>query len=243
MTTALVIVVAVLVILALSVTLADRLCAALAERKASEYLTAPFGHPPTVRVHGTPFLTQALRGRYRDITVSGGGLQVGEIAGATLDAHLYSVLLPPRDLLGRRARELPCDRVEGRLVLPYGEVARVSRIPGLALTYERNRLVASASLPIPGLGQVARVSGTAGLTVDEGGTVWLRVRGVAVAGISVPSLVISQLLPALTVPIPLPPLPYGLRLDELRPAASGLIVSGAADHVVFTAPPPAPATV
>ena len=242
MTTALVIVAAVLVILALSAALADRVCAALAERKASEYLATPFGHPPTVRVHGTPFLTQALRGRYRDITVSGGGLQVGEMAGATLDAHLYSAMLPPRELLGGRTTELPCERVEGRLVLPYGEVARVSRIPGLALTYERNRLVASASLPIPGLGQVARVSGTAVLSADDG-TVWLRVRGVAVAGISVPSLVISQLLPALTVPIPLPPLPYGLRLDELRPTASGLIVSGSADRVVFTAPPRPPAAV
>jgi DUF2993 family protein len=242
-TTALVIVVAVLVILALSAALADRVCAALAERKASEYLTAPFGHPPTVRVHGTPFLTQALRGRYHDITVSGGGLQIGEIAGATLDAHLYGALLPPRELLGGRASELPCDRVDGRLVLPYGEIARVSRIPGLALTYERDRLVASASLPIPGLGQVARVSGTARLTVDAAGTVWLRVRGVAVAGISVPSLVMSQLLPTLTVPIPLPPLPYGLRLDELRPTASGLIVSGSADHVVFTASPGASAAV
>lgn len=242
MTTALVIVVAVLVVLGLSAALADRVCAALAERKASDYLTAPFGHPPTVRVHGTPFLTQALRGRYRDITVSGGGLRVGEMAGATLDAHLHNAVLPLRELLGRRASELPCDRVEGRLVLPYGEVARVSRIPGLALSYERERLVASASLPIPGLGQVARVSGTAALTVVDG-TVWLRVRGVAVAGISVPSLVISQLLPALTVPIPLPPLPYGLRLDTLRPAAAGLIVTCAADQVVLTATPRPSATV
>jgi hypothetical protein len=66
-TIALVIVGAVVVILVLSAALADRVCATLAERKASEYLTEPFGHPPTVRVHGTPFLTQALRGRYRDI--------------------------------------------------------------------------------------------------------------------------------------------------------------------------------
>jgi hypothetical protein len=235
-TTALVIVGAVLVILVLSAALADRLCATLAERKASEYLTEPFGHPPTVRVHGTPFLTQALRGRYRDITVSGGGLRIGEIAGATLDAHLHLASLPPRELLGGRATELPCERVEGRLVLPYGEIARVSRVPGLALNYERDRLVASASLPIPGLGQVARVSGTAVLSVVDG-VVWLRVRGLAVAGFSVPTLVISQLLRALTVPIPLPPLPYGLRLDELRASASGLVVSGSADHVVFAAPP------
>ncbi len=225
---------ALVIVLVLAVTLADRMCATLAEHKASEYLSEPFGHTPTVRLHGTPFLTQALRGRYTDIEVSGGGLQVGEMAGATLDAHLFNALLPPRELLGRRATELPCERVEGRIVLPYGELARVSRIPGLSLTYERDRLVASASLPVPGINQLARVSGEAELILDGG--LWLRVRGLSVAGISLPGLVLNQLMPSLNVPIPLPELPYGLRLEELKPVASGLIVSGSADQVVFKAP-------
>lgn len=227
-----VVVVAVLAVLALSLVLADRSCATLAERKASEYLAEPFGYPPSVRVHGTPFLTQALRGRYGDIEVSGGGLQVGEMAGATLEAHLFNAILPPRELLGGRTTELPVERVEGRIVLPYGEVARVSRIPGLTLTYERQRLIASASLPVPGINQIARVSGHAALSVVEG-AVWLRVRGLSVAGIGLPSLVVKQLMPSLNVPIPLPALPYGLRLDELRPVQSGLVVCGSAQDVVF----------
>ena len=228
----LIIILAVLAVLAVSVALADRSCAALAEHKASEYLTEPFGHKPSVRVHGTPFLTQALRGRYQDIEVSGGGLQVGEMAGATLEAHLFNALLPPRELLGGRTTELPVERVEGRIVLPYGEVARVSHIPGLSLTYERERLIASASLPVPGINQLARVSGHAVLSVVDG-TVWLRVRGLSVAGISLPSIVVKQLMPSLNVLIPLPELPYGLRLDELRPVASGLLVCGSAQDVVF----------
>ena len=122
--------------------------------------------------------------------------------------------------------------VEGRIVLPYGEIARVSRIPGLTLTYQGQRLVASASLPVPGINQLARVSGQAVLSVIEG-AVWLRVRGLSVAGISLPSLVVNQLLPSLNVPIPLPALPYGLRLDELKPVPSGLVVCGSARDVVF----------
>lgn len=224
-----------LAFLGLLVALADRVCAALAERKASEFLSEPFGHPPTVRVHGSPFLTQALRGRYREVEVSGGGLMIGEIAGATLRAHLYNALLPLRELIGGRTRQLPCERVTGRLVLPYGEIARLSRIPGLALTFERDRLIASAALPVPGISQLARVSGHAELSLLDG-TVWLRVRGVSVAGISLSALMLSQLLPSLSVPIPLAPLPYGLRLDELLPVAGGLQVGGAAERVVFTAP-------
>lgn len=230
---ALLIVLFVLLVLALSVALADRVCATLAERKAGEFLSAPFGQPATVRVHGTPFLTQALRGRYADVEVLGGGLQVGEMAGATLTAHLYNSLLPARELLGGRASALPVERVEGRIVLPYGEIARVSRIPGLALEYEAGRLVASAAIPVPGISQLARVSGVAVLTVEEDGAVWLHIRNFSVAGISLTALLIKQLLPGLSVPIPIKTLPYGLKLDQISASAGGLVVTGSATDVVF----------
>jgi hypothetical protein len=232
---ALVIVLFVVLALALGLALADRVCAALAERKASEFLSDPFGQPASVRIHGASFLTQAMRGRYRDIEVSGGGLVIGEMAGATLNAHLYDVLLPARELLAKRASQLTCRRVEGRIVLPYGEVARVSRIPGLSLTFSDDRLMAAAAVPVPGISQLARLSGEAVLRVMSGDAVWLRVRHVAVAGISLPTLLIKQLAPSLSVPIPLPELPYGLRLDEIRPGGSGLEVTGSADNVIFRA--------
>jgi len=230
--------VVVLVVVALAVlalALADRLLAALAERKAAGYLSAPFGHPATVRVHGSPFLTQALRGRYRNVEVVG-GLTIGDIRGATLVAHLTNAYLPLRELLGGRARELPCEHVAGRLVLPYPELARVARVPGLVLTFEGERLLAKARLPVPGISQLARVGGEAVLSLAAGGAVWLRVRGVSVAGLSLPRGVLNQLVPTLTVPIPLPPLPYGLHLDELRPTANGLVVDGSAHAVVFRRP-------
>lgn len=233
-----VVVVVVLIALALAIALADRIFASLAERKATEFVSEPFGRSTTVRVHGTPFLTQALRGRYGDIEVVVGGLVVGEMAGATLEAHLHDVALPLRELLDRRADKVLCRRVDGRIVLPYGEVARASRIPGLTLTYEGGRLVASAAVPVPGIGQLARLSGEAVLRVVAGNVVWLRIRRVAVAGISLPSLLLDQLLPSLSVPIALPELPYGLHVDDLEPAAAGLVVTCSADDVLFTAGQP-----
>lgn len=232
-----IVVVVVLLLLVIGLALLDRVLAGLAERKASEYLSEPFGHPATVRVHGSPFLTQALRGRYRNVEVIG-GLRIGEMTGATLVAHLTNAYLPARELLGGRAKELPCERVEGRLVLPYGELARAARIPGLALHFEGGRLLASAALPVPGMGQLARIAGEADLSLTGSGSVWLRVRGVSVAGLALPGLVLNQLLPALSVPIPLPPLPYGLRFDELRPTANGLVVDGSAEAAVFRRPTP-----
>ena len=229
------VVLAVLAAVAVGLGLADRAIAALAERTASAYLAEPFGHPPTVRVHTTPFLTQVLRGRYREVEVSGGGLQIGDIAGASLNAHLSNVWLPPRDLFGRRTDEVPCERVVGRLLLPYRELARVSRVPGLTLAFQDDRLIASAALPVPGISQLARVSGQARLTVD-GNAVWLRVSGLSVAGLSVTALVLRQLLPRMNVPIPLPALPWGLHIDELEPTDTGLVVHGSAAAVVFRPP-------
>ena len=226
----------ILIALALAVALADRVLMTLAERKASDFVSEPFGHAPLVRVHGTPFLTQVLKGRYRQIEVSGGGLQVGDISGATLDARLYNALLPPLDLLTGRTRQLPCERVEGRILLPYGEVARVSRIPALSLSYRKSKLIASASLPVPGLDQIVRVSGAAEVSVVDG-TVWLRVRGLSVAGFSIlPSVLVRQLLPILNVPIPLPRLPYGLQLKDLKPVPAGIEVHGSAEDVVLIHP-------
>lgn len=223
----------VLVSTAIGLPLLDRACLGIAERNASEYLSVPFGTPATVRAHGTPFLTQAIKGRYRKVEVFGGGVRIGEMTSASLHAELRNVHLSLRDIRLHRVTELPCEHVSGQIELPYGELARVARIPGLHLHYADGKLLASAAPPIPGFSQLARVSGEAVLTLRSGNAVWLRIRNVSVAGISVPSIMLSQLVPTLNVPIPLPPLPWGLRLDSLRATPDGLLVLGSADAVVF----------
>lgn len=212
----------------------DRFVHALAERKASEYLAQPFGGPAAVRVQDRPFLPQARRGIYRNIEVAG-DLYLGEIGAARLVAHLSNVHLPTRELLGRRTREVACERVQGRLLLPYDGLARAANIPGLELRFGGEKLLASAAVPIPGLNQIARVTGEAVLTQAGAGTVWLRLNGVTIVGLTLPNIVWNQLMPRLNVPITLPALPYGLHIDELRPTSNGLVADGSADAVVFHA--------
>lgn len=230
------VVLAVVAALLIALLLSDRVLAELAERKASAYVIAPLGQSARVRVHGEPFLTQAVRGRYREVEVSASEVQLGAFGGVALHAYLHNALLPLRTLLGGRASELPVEHVHANLVLPYSELARVSRIPGLRLAYRGERLIATAPLPIPGLGQLATVSGEAVATISEGGGVWVRVRNVSVAGIAVPGVVLNQLVPALAFPVPLPQLPYGLRIEALTPTVDGLQVSGSAHAVVFRRP-------
>lgn len=226
-------VLALIAVLAVAVLAADRYVALLAERKATEYASAPLGQAARVRVHGSPFLTQAIRGRYGDVEVSSAGLRVGVFAGTTLHAHLVNAHLPLRDLLGRRASELPVEHVHGYLVVPYSELERISQVPMLRFSFRDGRLIAAAALPVPGFSQIANVSGEAVATIADNGGVWLRVRNIAVAGITVPSIVLNQIVGNLAFPIPIPQLPYGLRLERLTPTAEGLHVSGSASAVVF----------
>ena len=169
-----------------------------------------------------------MRGRYARVHVSAGGLRIGEMTGATLDADLQTVHLSARELLGRRAEELSCEQVRGTLVLPFGELARVSAIPGLEFRQRGERLLASAALPIPGLNQLARVNGEAIWTLQGPGRSGCASAGCRSPGSRSPGIVLNQLLPSLDVPVPLPELPYGLRIDGLRPTAAGLEVTGGA---------------
>ncbi len=229
--------VAVVLVLGILIVAADRYLSAEAERRASAYLSTPLGQAARVRVHARPFLTQAIRGRYHRVEVTATDLEFGALRGTKLQAHLTNVYLPVRDLLGRRARELPVERVHGDLVISYRELARVSRVPGLRFFYRNEQLIATARLPVPGIGQVAGVSGEAVTSISPDGGVSVRVRNLSVAGFTVPRIVLSQLVPALEFAVPLPPLPYGLRIEQLTPTAEGLRVSGSSQAVVFRAVP------
>jgi hypothetical protein len=227
-------------LLAVALVVADRAARRLAERAATTYLARSLGPVPVVRVYGTPFMTQALRGRYAHIGVSGGALALGGIDGAAVRARVYDALLPPVALLTGRVSDLPCARVTGVVVVPFAELARRTRIPGLSLSYDGARMIASLSVPValPGVSRLARAAGEARLSVVAG-VVWLRVRGLSVAGISLPSRAVGGLMPSLTVPIALPALPNGLQVDELRPTPAGLAVRASAENVVFAVAPDA----
>lgn len=220
-----------LVAVGFAVIVADRSLAAVAERRAAELLDGQFGPAASVRFHAVPFLTQAVRGRYRDVQVNGAGLPVGEMRASAVEARLRNVYAPARALLAGRLRELPCEHLEGRILLPYSELAAILPVPGLALAYAEGHLVVTAALPVPGISALARVSGRANLQVRNG-DVWLRVSHLSVAGIGVTGLVLRQLMPQLNVPVPITRLPWGLQLRRLTPTGEGLVAEASAAAVV-----------
>jgi hypothetical protein len=110
----------------------------------------------------------------------------------------------------------------------------------LGLRYAQGRIHADAAVPVPGVGSVARVHGRAELAVDAAGRVRLALRDLAVADgftrIPIPLLALNALLPALEMPLPMPPLPFGLRIDGVIPTPTGLAVLASAPTATVDLP-------
>jgi hypothetical protein len=214
---------------------ADRVSAVVASNTAATYLgrQAEFGQRPSVHIHGFPFLTQAVAGRYDDIDVHAPAVELDGVRATDLRAVLRGVHLPLSDILGSSVASLPVDSATGSVTFSYGEVAQFSQIPGLTLTDVNGALRVTATLSIPGTSVTAAVSG-AGTARIESQALRLTVTQLTVAGLSLPTEVLTQLAALLAVPIPIPALPYGLQIDGVTPVADGLLVSGNVNHVVIT---------
>jgi hypothetical protein len=213
---------------------ADRLGLLLAEHVAQNKLAnyTEAGTKPQVSVHGFPFLTQAIRGKYSDIEVTSSNLQVGDFTSADLDVHLRGAHLPLGTVLGGNLKELPVDRVDGTVTLPYDELAKLSKIPGLTLTAQGDQVRAAATVSIPGIGVGLPVAGLGSLRLN-GQAVDLSVSRLTVAGVAVPASVLDQVTNTLKAGIPLPSLPYGLTIGSAATGPDGLVVSGSGTNVTL----------
>jgi hypothetical protein len=221
------------VLFAVLLIIADRVGAMAVERVAESRLAqnAPFAGSPSVVVHGVPFITQAVRGRYDDIEVSGRLSTLGAISGPALDVHLRGVQLPLGQLVRGDVQEVPVEAAEGTVSIPYSEVARLAEIPGLTLTPNGSRLDASAVVTVPMLGGQVRVTGAAALDLVDG-QIRVHISELQAGSVSLPATVLPALSTAATALIPVPDLPYGLRLTSVRPGLAGLLVGGTGRNVV-----------
>lgn len=77
---------------------------------------------PDVTIHGFPFLTQAIRGRYGDVEAQVRGLQRGSVRITDVDVHLRDVELAASDALGGTVDAIPVRQAEARVLLAYADI-------------------------------------------------------------------------------------------------------------------------
>lgn len=100
---------------------------ALAEDRVAAAVATSLNLPaaPDVDVHGFPFLSQALAGRYDDVDLSAPGIRYGDLRDLTLTANLQGVVLPPDALAAGRVSSIPTDTVVAEARVSATDLARV----------------------------------------------------------------------------------------------------------------------
>jgi hypothetical protein len=116
--------VVVLVILLIAV---DRIAKVVVQHQAAGRIQDEYelSQRPDVNVHGFPFLTQVLRRELTKVDVDAAGVAIEDVQDLDIDLTMRNVRL----LEGYRGR---ADELEGTVLVPYEQLARLARETGAA---------------------------------------------------------------------------------------------------------------
>lgn len=207
-------VIALAVILGLLV-VADRVAVNVAQRQVADRIEVDQGLStrPDVTIGGFPFLTQAIGGKYDDVTLKVHDISRGGVTVTSIVVHLSGVHVPLSDVLKGHVSRVPIDRARATVTIGYADIdTYLAGFNHVTIAYA-------------GDGNV-RVTGSvtiAGHTVSASG-----VGKVELAGQSLQ--VQANNGPAVT--IPLGRLPFGIRLEAAIATNQGIVVAASAQGLI-----------
>jgi hypothetical protein len=242
----LVVLVVLLLVLAGLLLVTDRVVAGVAERVVADRVDRELTRrdvqfsAPEVTVGGFPFLTQVVGGRYDSIRIVLREVRASAVRGnVTVSAPEVTVeargVSAPLDTLRSGRGDVTADTVRGTLTVAYDSVAKLIDQPGVRLAEEDGNLVVTAPIDVPLIGERLTVRGTARLTPDGDDIV------VTFSELTSDDLpddpavrsFVTAFTERLTARVPLPPLPFGVAITEIRPRPEGLVVTGVARNVIL----------
>jgi LmeA-like phospholipid-binding/FHA domain len=230
----------VVVVVALVLVVADRVSAALASTAAVSQLVQQsqgLGSKPTVSFGGFPFLTQVAFGKYRNIAVGidditpPGGPRIKH-----LSAHLDGAHIPLSNAIHDNVAKIPVDHVTATVTIGFADLNDFlkNQPGGLVLSAGQDGAV-QISGNVTQEGTPISVTGSAKLQAQDG-ELTVVPSNLQVKGSGFDDLLnglggLSGLFPP--IPVPLPDLPFNVRITSVHTNGSGLVAGAAADHVVL----------
>jgi hypothetical protein len=124
------------VVLAGVLVAADYGLAAAAEYQVSKKMKSELdlANDPSVDIHGFPFITQALAGDYRDISINATGVPAkNTLRDLEIDADLHDVRVKLSDLLSGNVQSVRVDEVDGQVKVKASDVGRLLGLPDLTI--------------------------------------------------------------------------------------------------------------
>jgi len=158
-------IVVILAVLAGLLAAADRIAAALASQQVAieAARAAPACARPGVDIHGFPFLTQAIAGRYDHVTLTTSCTGTVDLRQVRVD--LYGVHLGVGQIVHQDVQRVPVDRATGRLTIPFASLDR--NYAGQRLTFGRGRgntITVTGSLSVAGSAISAHGAGSVSIS-------------------------------------------------------------------------------
>jgi len=216
---------------------ADRIAARVAANEMSKRLGEhqPFTTPPDVTIKGFPFITQALRGKYSNIAVSGDHVSVSTRAGEhisdlSFSANLRGAHLRLGDALGGHVEEVPVDKIDGKLTVPFDQLDKLAD-KNVTFGHAGSDIVVTGSVTLPVLGKVTGNAVGTFTFVDS--KLVVRLTSARLVGLPLPANLVQDVINALTPQLDLPTLPYKLQVTEVHASDAGVTFYGAAEDVVL----------
>ena len=189
---------------------------------------------PSVDFRGFPFLTQAVRGKFRAVDVTARGVQRHGITFTRVDAHLEGVEVKLSKALKGRVTAVPVSRGTATVTLSYGDLsAYLATRPGnVRIALRDGRPVVVSSFGIPGLGAID-VEGTPAVTV-AGDNVRVRVSNVHTVGgeHGLTTALAASAATRASFSLAMDDLPFGIKVVSASLTGEGLVVGATAEGIV-----------
>jgi len=185
---------------------------------------------PDVSIRGIPFLTQAIRGTYKDIRMQLPDVDAGDVQDLSVNARLQGAHVSLSDALGGNVDRIPVDQISGTLLIPYDQLARASGISGLTITREGDSLRLTGSVQV--LGRPVKAEAVGRVEVNDG-RIAINAEQAKVAGIPVPTAVLDEAARLLSFRVQPQNLPLNLRITAVHLTDTGLLVDAVSDDVVL----------
>lgn len=194
--------------------LADRGLAALAGNAtaAAVQRSENLSEKPDVSFNGFPFLTQALRGRFREVEISIRDVKREGVTITRIDARLEDVEVGLGDALSGEVEAVPIGEGTAVATLSYADVNEflATRPGNLRVSARDGRLLVTGTVVVAGRAQSAEEQATVRVSGD--------------------SLVVTTTRFRFTIPVR--GLPFGITLTSVRHTDEALLVSASARGIV-----------
>jgi hypothetical protein len=229
--------VALLIVLA-ALVVVDRVAVGIAQNQIADRVqeSQSLAIRPDVEVHGFPFLTQVVRGRYKEVQASVPGLERDGLRLSKITVVAQGVHVDLGDLLSGSVRSVPVDHATGSVLVSYDDLNvyldRRVDVASVKVGKSGSDLKVTGSVQIPILNRPVSVSGNATVSISGENVTLLPTAVTSITGF-LPDFAQSSAREALTIRFAIRGLPFGVKLDSAKITDDGILFTAFANGLTL----------